>query len=118
MKRIILLITLLLLIPQAVFAITISDLTNNSGGTLTSGTLVIIDTANDNSFTTTTDAFDELMLGVIPFRRGGGVISIADGAKGPIQIDGVVQITCDEAITRGLYISTGSVAGQGTGDAV
>ena len=117
MKKLLFLITIfaLLIAPACVQAESIF-ITNNSGGAVNSGTLVIIDVSADGSFTTTTTPYAEGMFGVVPYYRGGGVRSIANGARGPIQITGITPIICDQAMTRGMYVSSSSVAGQGTGD--
>lgn len=115
--RIFLIITMLLGMCIPAHAESIYSLTNNSGGSVSSGTLVVLDTGATDSFTTSTQSYDTGMWGVVPFRSNGVSISISNGSRGPIQVSGVSQITCDEAISVGDYISNStSVAGQGTGD--
>ena len=120
MKKLFAILVLVFLVSfgSPAYAENILNLTNNSGGAVTSGQLVILDVTADDSFTTTTDSYHAFMIGVIPYRRGGISISIADGTKGPVQISGIAALLCDEAIAKGDYISTGSIAGQGTGDAM
>ncbi len=115
--RIFLITAMLLALCLPAHAESIYQLTNNSGGAVASGALVVIDTTATDSFTTSTASYDDGMWGVVPFRRNGDSISIANGSRGPIQVSGVVQIICDEAIAIGDFISTStSVAGQGTAD--
>lgn len=87
---------------------TVRTLTNKSGSQRVAGDVVIIDTANDASFTTTTTAGNVLAIGVVQE-------TIANNATGKVATGGYVSlITLNAAATRGQYIKTFTVAGQGT----
>src|SRR3990167_8146575 len=84
-------------------------MTNRSGGAVAAGDGLILDTANDDSFTTTTTANSALVLGV----AGEAIASLAVGkvllASGQNSVD--VQVTATTA--RGDWIATSTVAKQG-----
>lgn len=78
--------------------------TNQSGGTLAAGDVVIIDTANDNAVTTTTTANDPLVFGVT-------LVGGADTAEVIIVTEGfcpVVNVT--GSTVNGDYLSTSTTA--------
>jgi hypothetical protein len=80
-------------------------LTNRSGGTLTAGAVVIADTSNDNSFTTTTAADNGLVIGVV-------MESIANAAAGRVAAVGVATVNVQGNVARGNYLSTSTTAGR------
>jgi len=86
-------------------------LTNKSGGNLSYGDVVIIDTTTDSSFTTTTTSgYATTGVGVIIEPNG-----IASNASGLVATAGwVPKINLASAATRGQFIKTHTVAGQGT----
>lgn len=83
-------------------------LTNRSGGTVTFGQIVIVDTANDLSFTTTTTSPAYTIIGTV------WDASILDDAVGLIQVHGqiVPTVATSAAVTRGHYIQHGTTAGK------
>lgn len=84
-------------------------LTNQSGGAVAYGDVVILDTAHDDSFTTTTTGAYTGMVGVCIEPAG-----IASSASGRIQFGGkCAQINLSASVTRGHYIKTHTVAKQG-----
>lgn len=86
-------------------------LTNKSGGSVALGDVVVIDTANNNSFTTTTSA---------GFTGGVGVAqeTIANNAVGRILTQGYTSLVNTSAsVTRGQYGATHTVAKQAAGQA-
>lgn len=83
-------------------------LTNKSGGALSEGAVVIVDTTADDAFTTTTGVGNELVLGVV-------VETIADDAIGRVITQGYAPIVeMDAATTRGQYLTTSTSAGKAT----
>lgn len=86
-------------------AIEPDTLTNQSGGSLSAGAVVVADTANDTSFTTTTDADDEDILGVV-------METIGIAAAGRVARIGVVTVNVQGNVTRGNYLSTSTTAGR------
>lgn len=86
-------------------------MTNKSGGSVAAGDVVIIDTANDTAFTTTTSARSELSIGVAQE-------TIANNATGKVLTAGYAAlINVPASVTRGHYIETHTVAKQATGSA-
>jgi len=85
-------------------------LTNKSGGALTQGAVVIIDTANASSFTTTTSSpYNSGRIGVILDPAG-----IANNAAGLVAFAGYVPvINLDGVAGIGDLVYTDTVAGQG-----
>lgn len=83
-------------------------LTNKSGGTVTKGTAIIPDSANDNAFTTTTATSDLRIFGVVVDE------SIANNAVGLVQLFGsiVEVLQTVAAVTRGNYIKQSGTAGK------
>lgn len=83
-------------------------LTNKSGGAVIKGDVVILDTANDTAFTTTTTAAYTGAIGVADE-------SIASNATGRVVISGYVElINVNASVTRGYYGKTHTVAKQAT----
>lgn len=88
-------------------------LLNKSGGTVNAGDVVILDSANDNAFTTTTTAALETSIGVVESA------SIANNANGWIVTYGYAPVinTNSVSITRGRYLLTSTGAKIATGSA-
>jgi len=86
-------------------------LTNKSGGALTQGAVVVVDTANASAFTTTTTSgFVNGFIGVVIEPNG-----IANNAAGLVAFGIYVpKLTLNTAATIGQFIKTHTVAGQGT----
>lgn len=86
-------------------------MTNKSGGAVSYGDVVVVDTTTDSSFTTTTTSgISTKQLGVVL-----DVAGIANNASGMIAIGGwVPRINLNTAATRGQFIKSHTVAGQGT----
>jgi len=83
------------------------ELTNRDGGTLVAGSVVIVDVAHDESFITTTDEDEDLVIGVL-------LEDIADAAAGLLVPQGaVVNTRVWGAVTRGNFLACGTVAGRG-----
>lgn len=90
-----------LVIGQAV------KLTNGSGASRSAGDVVIVKTTADSTFTTTTSAGDESVIGVV-------LETIADTATGYVAISGIVTVTVDASTTRGQFLKTATTAGKAT----
>lgn len=85
-------------------------MTNKSGGAVVAGDVVVIDTANDTAFTTTTSARVEVTLGVAQE-------AIASNATGRVLIAGYAAlVNVPASVTRGHYVETHTVAKQATGN--
>ncbi len=86
-------------------------MTNKSGGSVAYGAVVIVDTTTDSSFTTTTTSgLSTSQVGIVIEPNG-----IANNALGMVAVGGwCPRITLNTASTRGQFIKTHSVAGQGT----
>lgn len=84
--------------PQTIIA------NNSSGGALARNRAVRVDTGTDISVTTTTTVSDQRIIGVT-------TEPIAAGAKGRIQISGVVLCLIQGAVTRGHYLRASATAG-------
>lgn len=86
-------------------------LTNKSGGNLSYGDVVVIDTSTASSFTTTTTSgYTSGTVGVILEPNG-----IASNATGLVAIQGwVPKVNLNTAATVGQMIKTHTVAGQAT----
>lgn len=83
---------------------------NKSGGAVVAGDVVVIDTANDTAFTTTTSARAEVTLGVAQE-------AIANNATGRVLIAGYAGlVNVPASVTRGHYVETHTVAKQATGN--
>lgn len=84
-------------------------LTNKSGGSVAAGDVVIMDTANDTAFTTTTTGRFEGVVGIAQE-------AIANNATGRVLIQGYAAlVNVPASVTRGHYIETHTVAKQATG---
>lgn len=85
--------------------------TNKSGGSVAYGDVVVSDTANDHSFTTTTSSgFNTGVVGVCIEPNG-----IASNATGRIQFQGYCpQVNAAASVTRGYFLKTHTVAKQAT----
>jgi hypothetical protein len=82
--------------------------TNKSGGAVAKGDVVIIDTANDNAFTTTTSANYTGRVGIVQE-------AIANNATGRVLISGhAALVNVNASVTRGHYGATYTVAKQAT----
>ncbi len=82
-------------------------LTNKSTATVNAGSVVVIDTANDNAFTTTTTQDDSKVLGVL-------VEDTDPDGLGWIQVSGIADVKVDgstTAIARGDLLSTYTTTG-------
>lgn len=87
------------------------QLANKSGGSVAAGDVVVIDTANDTAFTTTTTGQAEVSVGV-------ALATIANNATGPVLVSGYAAlVNVPSSMTRGRYIETHTVAKQATGSA-
>ncbi len=86
-------------------------MTNKSGGSVAYGGVVIVDTTTDSSFTTTTTSgLSTSQVGIVIEPNG-----IANNAIGMVAVGGwCPRITLNTASTRGQFIKTHTVAGQGT----
>jgi hypothetical protein len=86
----------------------ILPLTNKSGGSVAAGDVVVINSANDEAFTTTTTASDTHIVGV-------AMASIANNAVGPVLLDGYAPlVNVNASVTRLHYGATYTVAKQAT----
>ncbi len=84
-----------------------ASLTNQSGVQRVAGDVVIQDTANNSSFTTTTTEADGKIIGVV-------AETIAAAAAGLVQVYGVCTVTVDAATARGQFLVTSTTAGKAT----
>lgn len=85
-------------------------LTNKSGGSVAAGDVVVIDTANDDSFTTTTTGQWQKSVGIAQE-------TIANNATGRILVMGeAALVNVPASVTRGHFLETHTVAKQGTGN--
>lgn len=83
-------------------------LTNKSGGSVAAGDVVIVDTGNNDAFTTTTSAGYTGTVGVAQE-------TIANNATGRVCISGYVAlVNVNASVTRGNYGKTHTVAKQAT----
>lgn len=82
---------------------------NNSGVTLTSGTVVVRDETLDNGFKTTIVLNDEKVVGVLVDP------TCANAATCKVRVAGKVNVTSVNAVNRGNYLRTSSTAGQAIG---
>lgn len=86
-------------------------LTNKSGGSVAAGDVVVIDTANNDAFTTTTTGQAQVSVGVAQE-------TIANNAAGRVLVAGYTALlNVPASVTRGHYIETHTVAKQATGNA-
>lgn len=91
--------------------------TNQSGGDLATGAVVVVDSANDNAFKTSTTVDDQTVLGVIPqiddVNRAAGTQTIANNAAGYVQFAGyVATLNVQGNVTRGHYLRCSTTAGR------
>ena len=85
-------------------------LTNKSGGSVVAGDVVVIDTANDTAFTTTTSARSEVSVSIAQE-------AIANNATGRVLVEGYAAlVNVPTSVTRGHYVETHTVAKQATGN--
>lgn len=85
-------------------------LTNKSGGSVIAGDVVIVDTANNEAFTTTTTGRLEVSVGIAQE-------SIASNATGRVLVAGYAAlVNVPASVTRGHYLETHTVAKQATGN--
>lgn len=83
-------------------------LTNKSGGSVAAGDVVIVDTANNDAFTTTTSAGSTATIGVVQE-------TIASNAVGRVLLSGYAAlVNVNASVTRGDYGKTHTVAKQAT----
>jgi len=88
-------------------------LTNKSGGSVIKGDVVVIDTANDEAFTTTTTARALISVGVVLEENG-----IANNAAGRVVVAGYCPtMTVQATVTRGHYAETYTTVKQANGNA-
>ena len=106
MKRVVFVVLLVLFSLSSVAQIATSLLTNRSGGDVEQYEVVVIDEANANSFTTTTEEGDGGVLGVVHSS------SIANGASGVIVMYGLYDVTCTGSVSIGDYLKTSTTAGS------
>ena len=82
-------------------------LTNQSGGTVAQYSVIVLDSANDEAFTTTTTERATKICGIV-LQSGG----IADAAVGTVALFGIMDVKCTGAVTRGDYIITSTTGGS------
>lgn len=88
----------------------IQILTNKSGGAVAAGDVVVIDTGNNDAFTTTTSGRAEISVGVAQE-------TIANNVAGRVLVAGYAAlINVPASVTRGHYIETHTVVKQATGN--
>ena len=80
-------------------------LTNKSVGSVSAGTVVIVDAANNTAFKTTTSGDSEDVLGVV-------METITTDAAGRVATFGVVTVLVQGNVTRGNFLSTSTTAGR------
>ena len=86
------------------------QLTNKSGGSVAAGDVVVIDTANNTAFTTTTTGRATISLGIAQE-------TIASNATGSVLIAGYAAlVNVSSSVTRGHYVETTTVAKQAVGN--
>lgn len=87
------------------------SLTNKSGGGVVAGDVVVLDSANDDAFTTTTSAGSTVGVGVAQE-------TIASNAVGRVLVAGhAALVNVAASVTRGNYGTTHTVAKQATSTA-
>lgn len=88
--------------------VNVLPLTNKSGGSVAAGDVVIIDSANSDSFTTTTTASYTKSIGIAQQ-------TIANNAVGLVLISGYAAlVNVNASVTRGNFGATHTVAKQAT----
>lgn len=86
----------------------VMPLTNKSGGGVVAGDVVIIDTGNDNAFTTTTSGQYQGSVGIAQE-------TIANNASGRVLVHGYAAlVNVPSSMTRGRFLETHTVAKQAT----
>lgn len=80
--------------------------TNQSGGTLNEGALVIFDKAHTQSFTTTTVVGDRRVMGVVTNS------SVANGATGNIAMTGIFKVLVQGNVAVGQALIASATAGR------
>lgn len=89
----------------------VATLTNKSGSSVAAGDVVILDTANDTAFTTTTTGQAEVTVGIAQ-------ATIANNASGAVLLSGTAAlVNVPSSMTRGRYLETHTVVKQATGSA-
>jgi hypothetical protein len=89
---------------------TVGYLTNKSGGAVAYGDVVILDSANNEAFTTSTAGAEVVGVGVVTEVNG-----IANNAAGRIAFQGYVDlVNVNASVTRGHFGKTYTVAKQAT----
>jgi hypothetical protein len=89
---------------------TIGYLTNKSGGSVAKGDVVVIDSANDEAFKTSTAGAEVVGVGVVIEDNG-----IANNAQGRVAFQGYVAlVNVNASVTRGNFGKTHTVAKQAT----
>ncbi len=79
---------------------------NRSGETLSPGTLVIVDSAHDESYITTTNEDEDLVIGIVKEET-------ANNVRGYLwPIGGIADINVNEAVTRGHFLASSTTAGR------
>lgn len=94
--------------PSTVGRRTVVPLTNKSGGSVAAGDVVVIDTGNNDAFTTNTTSSSTKVIGVVQE-------TIANNATGRVCTAGYVAlVNVNASVTRGNYGVTHTVAKQAT----
>ena len=106
MKRLLSIALLVLLSFPVAAQIATMRLTNRSGGVVNQYAIVIVDSANANSFTTTTTAGDGGVVGVV------AQSTIADDAAGRVVLYGIYDVTCTGSVAIADYLKTSTTAGS------
>lgn len=99
-------------IPIAVGPGTEFHLTNKSGSSAALGSVVVLNTGADSSFTSTTSAGDVDVVGVVA--DGSGIL---DDATGRIQTTGLARIRTTGTISTGDFLTTSTTGFLATGNA-
>lgn len=86
-------------------------LTNRSGGSVAYGDVVVWDTSNDDSFTTTTVEGNVNVCGVVAKYEETGAQALADAATGWVRYNGLcASVNIDETANLGDWLVTSSTA--------
>ncbi len=101
-------------IPAAIIPPTtevILQLVNKSGGAIAIGDVVVIDTADDTAFTTTTTGRAEISVGIAQ-------AAIPSNTSGSVLVAGYATlVNVPSSMTRGYFLETYTVVKQATGNA-